>query len=49
MPPRMSELFSGDFEAERDALTGLPGIAAVRARIEEWNGQARGTGDALTV
>ena len=42
----MSELLSGAFEAQRDALTGLPGIAAVRARIEEWNGKARGQGDA---
>ncbi len=42
----MSELLSGDFEARSDALTGLPGIAAVRARLEEWNGQARGDGDA---
>ena len=42
----MSKLPSGEFEAQRDALTGLPGIAAVRARIEEWNGQARKGGDA---
>ena len=42
----MSELWPGEFDAQRDAVTGLPGIGAVRARLEEWNGQARGEGDA---
>ena len=37
----MSELRPGEIEPQSDAVTGLPGIAAVRARLEQWNGQGR--------
>ena len=42
---KMSELRPGDTETLRDALTGLPGIAAVRARLEQWNGQGKSDGE----
>jgi len=38
----MSEEDPGAFEAQRDALTGLPGIDAVRARIAQWEAQGAG-------
>jgi len=41
----MSETVPGEFAAERDPLTGLAGIAAVRARLDQWNGQKRGEGE----
>ncbi len=41
----MSEAMSGELNDQRDAVTGLPGIAAVRARLEQWNGQVRGDGE----
>ena len=45
----MSEVRVSDIEAQRDALTGLPGIAAMRARLDEWigNGKASGEGQRL--
>jgi diguanylate cyclase len=38
-----------EFDAQRDALTGLPGIAALRVRLDEWiaDGQAKGEGQRL--
>ena len=41
----MSEILPGEFDEQRDALTGLPGIAAVRTRLDLWNGQKRGEGE----
>ena len=45
----MSEVRVSETEAQRDALTGLPGIAAMRARLDEWigNGKASGEGQRL--
>ena len=45
----MSEVRVSDIEAQRDALTGLPGIATMRARLDEWigNGKASGEGQRL--
>ncbi len=37
----MSEATIGEIEAQRDALTGLPGIATVRARLEQWVEQSK--------
>jgi diguanylate cyclase len=31
----------GELDLTRDALTGLPGLAAARARLEDWIGEAR--------
>lgn len=45
----MSELRVSEIEAQRDALTGLPGIAVMRARLDEWiaNGKTSGEGQRL--
>jgi diguanylate cyclase len=45
----MSEMRQRETEAQRDALTGLPGMAAMRARLDEWigAGQASGEGQRL--
>lgn len=41
----MSEVLPVGSDTQRDAVTGLPGIAAVRAQLEQWNGQRRGDAD----
>ncbi len=41
----MNDPRSGEIEAQRDALTGLPGIAAMRARLDEWIGNRKSSGD----
>ena len=41
----MSEPRPSDFDAQRDALTGLPGMAAVRSRLDAWIGESRTAGE----
>ena len=41
----MSELRPSEFDAQRDALTGLPGMAALRARLDDWIGESKTAGE----
>ena len=41
----MSELRPDEFDAQRDALTGLPGMAMLRARLDDWIGESKTAGE----
>ena len=41
----MSDPRPDQLDAQRDALTGLPGMAAVRARLDDWIGESKTAGE----
>ena len=41
----MSEPRADEIDAHRDALTGLPGMAVLRARLDEWIDQSKTAGE----
>ena len=45
MPASMNEGRPFESDMQRDALTGLPGLEAVRARLGEWIDQRRASGE----
>ncbi len=45
----MNEMRPLENDSARDPLTGLPGVEAVRARLEDWIAQGKGNGDSPNI